>query len=189
MAKPKTARGDMRWVRTKRPLVDNGDGTHSVPLADGRFAIVDSDDAAYVGQWNWCVTAGGGGDWPYATRSVQVGHGRSHRRRITVRLHRDLMGAADGTEVDHINGNTLDNRRSNLRMATSSQNKWNTRLRRDNRTGYRGVRKRSDCERWAAEIAYKGRRTYLGSFPTPEAANAAYSAAADRLYGEFRRKV
>lgn len=88
-------------------------------------------------------------------------------------------------EVDHINLNKCDNRISNLREATRSQNAHNTAIVRTNTSGFKGVSRLNG--RWRAAIRYGGKRAYLGTFPTPEMAAAAYASAAKRLFGEFAR--
>jgi len=88
--------------------------------------------------------------------------------------------------IDHRDGNSTNNRRTNLRLASPSQNTANRRPG-NNRSGYKGVDFHRRLERWRAVICNKGRRIYLGSFTTPEAAHAAYAAAARELFGEFAR--
>lgn len=88
-------------------------------------------------------------------------------------------------EIDHINGNPSDNRLSNLRVATRSQNLRNTRLRRDNKAGFKGVSFHRGAGRWTAQIGAGRTGRYLGLFDTPEEAHAAYLAAARDAYGEF----
>jgi hypothetical protein len=88
--------------------------------------------------------------------------------------------------IDHRDGNPSNNRWDNLRRATISQNNANRRVHRNNRCGFKGV-VRNDIGRWRAAIYKNGRKHHLGSFATPQAAHAAYVAAARRLFGEFAR--
>jgi len=90
-------------------------------------------------------------------------------------------------EVDHINCLPSDNRIVNLREATRSENAINRRLNSNNKSGYKGIWKRSRLNRWEAEICKNGKRCKLGGFPTPEEASEAYKAAARNLHGEFAR--
>src|SRR3990167_5658255 len=84
-------------------------GARWVPLTRGLFALVDEADFAWVSQWTWCVQR----SWKnYAVRR----NGRRVSGTYKVRMHRDLLGAAAGQVVDHINGDGLDNRRANLRF-------------------------------------------------------------------------
>ena len=88
-------------------------------------------------------------------------------------------------EVDHINGNRVDNRWDNLRLATSSQNKHNGKIHRDNKAGLKGIHARRGG--WRATIKHDGKNHHLGDFASKEAAHAAYLAAANNLHGEFAR--
>jgi hypothetical protein len=145
----------------------------TIPLRrrDGtfRYALVDSTDYARVGRVTWCF------DGYVRRRTVVDG------KRRTVYLHREILGLTFGVDgkstvhVDHINGNTLDNRRSNLRTATQGQNNQNRwRMRPDNRSGYRGVFFRDG--KWVACVSIAGRRHWVGSFTDPHTAGAAVSA-------------
>jgi hypothetical protein len=96
-----------------------------------------------------------------------------------------MTGAWPAFEIDHHDGNRTNNRWSNLRLATSSQNKMNGVRRSDNSSGYRGVRFDKRRNHWIAEIMANGMTFYLGSFQTVEDAAAAYAEAAGRLHGKF----
>ncbi len=88
--------------------------------------------------------------------------------------------------IDHRDGNPSNNRWSNLRRATISQNNANRRVHRNNKCGFKGV-VRNHIGRWCAAIYKNGRRYHLGSFATAEEAHAAYVTAARKLHGEFAR--
>jgi HNH endonuclease/AP2 domain len=89
--------------------------------------------------------------------------------------------------IDHRDGDSTNNRWSNLRRATLSQNSANSRRPRNNTSGYKGVMLCRESGRWLARISKDGRKIYLGMFATPEAAHDAYVAAARKLFGEFAR--
>ena len=100
-------------------------------------------------------------------------------------LHRVIARAAKGQIVDHINGDYTDNRRSNLRICTHSQNQGNRKsLNRNNTTGYRGIAQ-LPSGRWCAHIKRNRRKFHLGVYATPEEAARAYDKAALDHYGEF----
>lgn len=90
-------------------------------------------------------------------------------------------------EVDHRDGNPSNNRIENLRLATHKQNNCNMKLARHSTTGFKGVTKRQNADRWRAYITQHGKRIWLGSFGSPEEAHRAYCEAAERLFGEFAR--
>jgi HNH endonuclease/AP2 domain len=167
-------------LRVKRPIRIEGDLAY-VPLTKGYEAIIDAADVPLVEGVNWTLHTGGRGGKIYAYRK-----GPSPERR-TLRLHRVLLDAAEGVEVDHRDGDGLNNRRSNLRLATSSQNKCNQKRRKDNTSGFRGVVWDKQAKRWYAYIKLHGKRKLLGRFHSPEEAHEAYKKASAEVHGEFGR--
>jgi hypothetical protein len=95
---------------------------------------------------------------------------------------RVLMNCPDGLEVDHIDGNTLNNQRSNLRIVTSQQNKFNTAMR-EGTNRYKGVNKHGSGYKAVITIDYKS--IHLGTFPIAELAASAYKRAADKFFGDY----
>ena len=89
--------------------------------------------------------------------------------------------------IDHRDGDVTNNRWNNLRRATVSQNNANRRRPRNNTSGYKGVYRASKPGQWCAQIGVNGRMKHLGTFSAPQAAHAAYVAAARKHYGEFAR--
>lgn len=166
----------------RRPPIDNGDGTHSIPLTKGMVALVDSEDVHRVGDRNWSASRPPGSVTFYATRCLRTQSGH-----FAEPLHRVVMDAPDDMEVDHINGDTLDNRRCNLRLATRAENSCNRRISRNNTSGYKGVSFDKKRGVWVAYITVARRRRHLGSFPAAELAHEAYCKAALELHGEFAR--
>jgi hypothetical protein len=103
------------------------------------------------------------------------------------RLHRIILDAKKGFEVDHINGNRADNRRCNIRLCTVSQNRRNCGLKKHNKVGLKGVERRRDSGGFTAYIRVDGKKKYLGSFPTAIDAARAFDKAAIQRDGEFAR--
>lgn len=161
----------------------------TIPLTQGKVALVDDDDYEKVNQFKWYAHLGGNGRW-YATRQVMLRSRAEARatglpRHTTQQMHRFIMDLDFGNpqEVDHIDRvNTLDNQRSNLRV-TLTQNQQNVGLRKNNFSGFKGVT--SVRGKWRAMIGVNGKTIHLGTFPTPELAAAAYDAAALEHQGEF----
>jgi hypothetical protein len=161
-----------------RPLRIEGNIAY-VPLTRGYEAIIDAADAEFIGQWNWQAHIDTHN--VYAVRKGQLGEIRR------VIMHRSIMQPPSQMKVDHIDGNGLNNTRSNLRVVSHSDNLKNQQLRRDNRSGFKGVTWKKDNKKWCARIVHEGKRIHLGYFKTPEAAYEAYCQASQKLHGEFSR--
>ena len=152
-----------------------------VPLTKGHEAIIDAADVHLVKGWNWCALVT---TWTvYAHRC-----GGPKGKQKSYYMHRILMGDPKGLEVDHIDGNGINNRRSNLREATKAQNRHNQRVSIANSSGYKGVSWHKSCDKWHARIKRDGKSQHLGLFKTAEAAHAAYcraSAEIDCIFGRL----
>lgn len=146
-----------------------------LPLSRGLFAKIDAADAETVCAYKWSANQTTKGRF-YAQRREPDG--------TNVYLHRLLAGAGPKDIADHRNGDTLDCRRANLRLATPSQSTVNTPKRDKGKTPYRGVMLRPSG-RYQARININGEQTSLGRFDTAEEAARAYDAAAVEKHGEF----
>jgi hypothetical protein len=106
-----------------------------------------------------------------------------------VKLHRFVMGCTykDGKVVDHIDGNTLNCQKSNLRLCTNTENVRNQKLHKNNKSGYKGVSRCKDAKKWQAYICINRKTINLGSFNCPEDAHEAYKEAALKYHGEYSR--
>jgi len=154
------------------------DGSVSLMLGRGFSTRLDFDDYDRLRVFGWHATD------RYAFRVEKIG---DHRQ--TIYLHRDIMQAPPGVQVDHISGDTWDNRRSNLRLATRSQQNMNQKIRSTNKSGVTGVRWNDQKERWIARICAAGRKMELGRFKNFDDAVAARRAAEGRYFGEYARGV
>jgi hypothetical protein len=162
-------------TRKIRPIRVEGNIAY-VQLSRGREAVIDAASVAMVHGFNWFF------DGFYAARTVQ-----KDEKRRSLRMHCVLLLTDDGMEVDHANGDRLDNRLANLRPCSSSQNKCNSVMRSDNTSGYKGVTWSKKSKKWRARIYLSGREKNLGWFSTAHDAYEAYNNAAMSAYGEFAK--
>ncbi len=149
-----------------------------IPLTRGLFALADAADAESLNEHLWYVGRTTGSCW-YAYRRLPQTEQFPHGRRQS--MHHFLTG---WSLVDHRNGNGLDNRRSNLRPATSTQNSANKRKTRGS-SRYKGVTWNKNAKRWQASIQVNRKRRHLGYFLAEEPAARAYDAAARLTFGAF----
>lgn len=156
-----------------------------ITLTQGQAAVVDVLDYDDLDKRNWCAHWNEDTKSFYAVRNSSKVNGRSH----TVYMHREILGMkfGDGREGDHFDGDTLNNRRLNLREATHSQNKMNTFKPSTNTSGYKGVTLNKNRGKWQAQIKIQGKYKYLGLFGKAEDAYAAYCRAATEHQGEFAK--
>lgn len=171
---------DKTGYRT-RAVIDNGDGTYSVELNHGHYALIDAEDLGTITAHRWSARRSKGGKL-YATRGDWDGS-----KNKTEAMHRVILEADSSELVDHKNGDTLDNRRSNLRKCDSARNAHNAVKRSDNTSNFKGVRRHWRTKRWDARIQCRGVRLFLGEFDTPAEAARAYDVAARNLHGSFAR--
>ena len=154
-----------------------------IPLTKGYKAIVDDEDFERLSGWKWHAMNAARTRVYAATSRIKNGV------RVHMTMHRMLMAPllAAGMEVDHINGDGLDNRRCNLRICTRAENARNNRTPCTNRSGFKGVSFYKRRGVWRSHITVNGKFHHLGYFSTAENAHAAYCEAAKRLHGEFAR--
>ena len=167
-------------MKEARKIRIEGDVAY-VPLTKGLEAIIDAADVGLVDGFNWFAHTQT--HTSYARRQIYFGS-KTH----TVYMHRAILGLSDGVEGDHIDGNGLNNRRSNLREANRAQNNQNRRRHKNNSSGIKGVRFHEKSGRWLAKIHFNGKSLHLGSFLSEEEASSAYSRESDRLHAEFKRQ-
>ena len=151
-------------------------------LTKGYTAVIDAADFDKVGHMPWFANTGHNAHLVYARGNRNTPEGQ-----ITLHLHRYLLDAPDDKLVDHIDGNPLNNRRSNLRLTDHVGNARNRRMRRTNKAGLKGVKKCPYTGRYGARIFFRKKTIWLGTFDTAAQAHEAYKQAATGLFGEFSR--
>lgn len=137
----------------------------------GRTILFDDEDHDLVGRWRWGTRKDGA--VLYAVRTQYLSGGAKHRKQRILYMHRVIMGFPAG-EVDHLNGNGLDNRRANLRVVSQMENQRNRSGPQSNsKSGIRGVFWIPRRGKWHAQIGYLGRPINLGTFNNVEDAKEA----------------
>lgn len=151
-----------------------------VPLTKGYEAVVDASDVDLLKNYNWQALVGPSGI-VYAKRSIRMpGKGV-----VTVFMHREIVSAKAGEEVDHRDHDGLNNRKGNLRRCTTSENQRNTTKNKRNTSGYKGVTWDKSKNKWKASMQLNGKGKHIGHFKTPEEASTAYREVCMKLHGEF----
>jgi hypothetical protein len=151
-----------------------------IPLTRGLVAMIDDEDFDLVSRYTWHAVKPT--DKFYAATRICDESGVSR----CIYMHRLILGvSAREDQVDHHNGNGLDNRRSNLRRCDNTQNNCNKGKTRRNTSGFKGVTYDRQHGRWRAQIGVNRKVKYLGLFDTAEAAFAARCAASAKYHGEF----
>lgn len=144
-------------------------------LTQGKVALVDDEDFEWLSRWKWSYNQNG-----YAIRNSKV-----RKKQTRHYLHREILQADRSQRVDHIDGDPLNNQRSNLRICSQAENVQNSRIRSDNKSGFKGVSFHARSGKWQASICTKGSRNHLGLFNTVEEAADAYLEASKLHHGEF----
>lgn len=140
-----------------------------------KFTKIDDEDFDRVSKFNWSMDGRG-----YVKRVTDCGS-------VNVFLHRFIMNCPDDMQVDHINNDPLDNRKSNLRICTNNENQFNKKknLKKINTSKYKGVTLCAQTKRWRAQGNVNNKRVNIGRFNTEKEAALAYNEFAKKHHGEF----
>jgi hypothetical protein len=160
-----------------------------IALTQGKFALVDDEDFEYLNQFKWFYHKITKDRTGYAIRnSIMI----NYKRAASIKMHREILNLKKGELADHIDGDGLNNQKSNLRRCNKYQNSWNKpTLRSKKLNAIKGVTRIKDRlgipNYWVARISFCGERIYLGTFKTKKLAEEAYKKAALELHGEFAK--
>lgn len=148
-----------------------------IVLTKNKSTIVDDDVYEWASKLKWCFNNN------YAVRSSN----RIHGKQFQIYLHKEIMNAPKGIQVDHINGDKLDNRKENLRLCTIQENSRNYSLPRHNTSGYKGISWLKRINKWQAQISINNKIVYIGVYFNKEDAAKAYNEAAIKYHGDFAK--
>ena len=161
----------MAFINMPRPVFLCQCTNHAwTTLTLGFVTLVSPEDAPLLSKRAW---------------TTKKGRNTFYARTTKTFLHREIMNPSPGSNVDHQNGNGLDNRRSNLRTATTQQNCQNGPAHKDSTSKYRGVSWNKNYNKWRAVIYVAKKQISLGHFRSEEFAAKIYDLAAARHFGEF----
>lgn len=147
-------------------------------LGRGKYALVDDEDYERIARYKWYA-----GPHGYARTHTYDESGKDHG----VLMTRMITGAPKNMEIDHIDGNKLNNQRNNLRLCSHAENTRNVGIRKTNTSGYKGVSWNKRTKKWVAQICFNYKKIILGRFENVADAARAYNEASGKYHGEFAR--
>ncbi len=145
----------------------------TIQLNHGLSTIVDETDFESLSKYKWRAIKFGN-LW-YAVRSTKA---------CSIYMHKQILGSGKGIHTDHINGDSLDNRRENIREVNQAENQWNTGKKLNNTSGYKGVTWDKKYGKWSARITTNKVHKFIGYFNTSKKAGEAYATYAEETRGK-----
>lgn len=165
--------------------VDQVKSMKEIPLTQGKVALVDVEDYERINKYKWHYNSG------YAVRQIRVEPSDGYKnRQKKLFMHRVILNIKVSykyEEIDHINGNSIDNRKENLRAVEHKQNCQNRKIQSNNKSKYKGVHLQKDCKRYRADISVNSKQVYLGMYETAVQAAIVYNVAAIKYYGKYAK--
>lgn len=152
-----------------------------ISLTKNKFTFIDDEDFERVNKYKWHTNEKAKGIF-YASRKPYI-----NGKYETVALHRFITDCPKGMEIDHIDGNGLNNQKKNLRICTHTENCRNIKVRKTSKSGYKGISWDKENLKWRANIQYEGKYLNLGRFDKIEEAIEKYNNTAEKLFGSFAK--
>lgn len=155
-----------------------------IPLTQGKFTKIDDEDFERVSQYKWHYSSKRLGSLIGCVKRHCVQNGKIY----LMRLHRFIISVPDDMQVDHIDGDALNNQKSNLRICTPAQNCMNKRFEpKRNTSGFKGVSLHKPTGRWRARVKLDRKERHVGLFDSPIEAARAYDEMAVKCFGVFAK--
>ena len=151
-----------------------------IKLTQGKYALIDDKDFDNLSTMSWQVHKLGNNYYAYHCSNIK---GKTKN----IKMHRYLLNYPTGMDIDHINGNGLDNRRENLRICTRSENLRNSKLRNNNTSGYKGVSWSKMRKKWIVQIRFDNKSKCLGFYSDKIRAAHIYDLVSLDYYGDYAR--
>jgi hypothetical protein len=168
-------------IKNLNPQPYTEDENAIIVSISGYKVLIDKEDldrVANVGLWHVRIS-----------NAVYFCHSINYPKVHHIKLHRFIMNPPSNMQVDHASGDTLDNRKVNLRICTHAENQWNRKKSINNTSGYKGVYFHRGNGKWRAKIKLNNKCLHIGYFDTPEKAYKAYCEASEKYHGEFGRII